>query len=179
MRKIEESREAYKPNEINYILIAESPPNDSKRFFYYPDVKEHDYLFLAVMKALYPEMHNSYLLSGRATHIKVDLLRRFRSDGFYLLDLFESASAMNEVPVSQAVNTMIELLKRIATLKTPIILIKSSIYDILARPLAKSGFTNLVRERIPFPLYQWKSVFHTRFLQALAKAGYNLRESTA
>jgi hypothetical protein len=153
VRKIEESRKAYIPNVI-------------------PDVREHDHLFLAVMKVLYPELHDSYLSLRRATGLKADILSKFQSDGFYLLDLFESSSAINKTPTSQAVKTMIESMSRIATSETPIILIKASVYDILAKPLVKAGFTNLVRERIPFPLYKWVPVFHERFLRALSNAGY-------
>lgn len=178
MSKIEEIRVAYIPRILRYVLIAESPPNDPYRFFYYPDVKQHDHLFLAVMKALYPEELKSYLLSGRITKIKVDLLKRFMFDGFYLMDLFDSASSIAKTPVDKAVSTLIESLERIASAQIPIILIKASVYDMLAKPLVKSGFANLLRERIPFPLYQWKSEFHIRFLRAIAEAGYSSGDKT-
>ena len=174
--EIKRARKAYIPSEVKCILIAESPPSDPERFFYYPDVKEHDHLFLAVMKALYYEDYQKYMSSGRATNFKVKLLKRFQSDGFYLLDLFKSSSDISKVHKNQAVGGMIKSLRAVAVQDTPIILIKSTVYDILTDPLVEAGFINVIRERIPFPLYQWKSVFLERFSRALFKAGFKTEE---
>jgi len=174
--EIEKKRKAYLPEEVSWMLIAESPPSNPERFFYYPNVKEHDHLFLAVMQTLYPELYHSYMSSSRASHVKVNLLKRFQLDGFYLLDLFKSSSDISKVHKNQAVRRMIKSLRAVAAQDTPIILIKSTVYDILADPLVEAGFINVARERIPFPLYQWKFVFLERFSRALFKAGFKTEE---
>ena len=46
VNNIEEAREKYRPENINILFVAESPPADVSRFFYYEKVFQHDTLFL-------------------------------------------------------------------------------------------------------------------------------------
>lgn len=52
------ARNKYKPSHIKILLIAEAPPNNLDRYFYYEDVKSHDSLFLEIMGILYPDLKN-------------------------------------------------------------------------------------------------------------------------
>ncbi len=54
MNQFEKARLKYKPKQIKYLLIAETPPKlDSDRFFYFENVDRQDSLFLETMKLLY------------------------------------------------------------------------------------------------------------------------------
>ena len=55
MNRFETARQKYRPSQIDYLLVAETPPNsDSNRFFYFENVDKQDSLFLETMKLLYP-----------------------------------------------------------------------------------------------------------------------------
>lgn len=83
----EKLRESYRPSEIKTLIIGEAPPNGGTRFFYHDDVPQHDNLFLAVMGVLYPTETLLYKIN-RTPKEKKKLLERFKTDGFYLMDLF-------------------------------------------------------------------------------------------
>ena len=53
MTTIQKAREKYLPNKIKLLFVAESPPEDVKRFFYFEDVPEQDSLFIQTMRVLY------------------------------------------------------------------------------------------------------------------------------
>lgn len=44
--QINNAREKYKPTNIKLLFIAEAPPEQTERFFYYEKVKDNDWLFL-------------------------------------------------------------------------------------------------------------------------------------
>ena len=65
LKQLEKARLKYRPDRVKYLLIAEAPPDNINRFFYYDDVREHDYLFLGVAQALYPDLKDEFLANGR------------------------------------------------------------------------------------------------------------------
>ncbi len=74
----------YRPEKIKYLLIAESPPNDIRNYFYYDGPKpKHQMFFQNVIKAIYKE------------HCATDpvcrkyFLNKFKEDGFYMIDAVE------------------------------------------------------------------------------------------
>ena len=42
----------YRPANIDLLLVAEAPPNESGRYFYFEDVRRHDDLFRYVSRVL-------------------------------------------------------------------------------------------------------------------------------
>jgi hypothetical protein len=44
----------YKPANTRVLFIAEAPPNEESRYFYFDRVFEQDWLWLGLMKGLYP-----------------------------------------------------------------------------------------------------------------------------
>mgnify|MGYP001239581052 CR=1 FL=1 len=42
----------HQPDHIKLLLVAEAPPCDGERYFYYPDVEQHDWLYRYVWQAL-------------------------------------------------------------------------------------------------------------------------------
>jgi len=99
----------YRPATVRILFIAEAPPAyESKRFFYFTGLRQGDTLFLEMMKTLYPlevgfsgdrfdDGHSIAAIRLR----KAELLNRFKSDGFYLIDACER-------PMPQSANTAIK-----------------------------------------------------------------------
>ncbi len=87
--QLEKARLRYKPEGIKYLLIAEAPPDSLDRFFYYENVRHHDYLFLGVTETLYPDLKDKFIASGRSSDLKRLILLKLQADGFYLVDLSE------------------------------------------------------------------------------------------
>lgn len=87
MNKIQSSRLKYKPDEIKILFVAEAPPENIKRFFYYENVKEKDALFINLIRLLYPEYRDRN--GGSVEQIRKNkkaILERFQNDGYYLID---------------------------------------------------------------------------------------------
>ena len=40
---------------LRILFVAEAPPNSADRYFYFEDVKRDDWLWIALMKGLYPD----------------------------------------------------------------------------------------------------------------------------
>jgi len=171
-KQIESAREKYQPNIIKYLMIAEAPPNSIDRFFYYEDVKKHDYLFLGIMNSLYPELKNKYLASNRNSNIKKQLLQKFQDDGFYLIDLSDLPLSLQTYPLNSLIPNLLNKLNKLIRRDTFIIPIKSNVYNIVSIPILNSGYINFINISIPFPGQGWQNVFQLRFNDALKLAGY-------
>ena len=152
--RFEIARIKYKPDKIKYLLIAESPPDESSnRFFYYECVDEKDSLFLETMKVLYP---NDYTDAKTARKRKKQFLKKFKDDGFYLID-----STNQPVPSFSRTKKLSQIKKTLPILKekinglveknTKIILISSTVYEICEEPLKRMGFNIINEEMIDFP----------------------------
>lgn len=160
------ARNRYRPKNIRVLLVAEAPPCALDRFFYFEEVKTHDSLFLEIMGILYPEQKKQYLASGRDAELKTDLLQRFQSDGYWMIDVFET-------PLEETGNELPELLNKLKKLVTPatcIILIKANIYDMCYGPLTEAGYS-VMNERIPFPGSGQQGVFRKKFGKAIQQCG--------
>src|SRR5207245_6508295 len=79
------SRNKYKPNKVNVLLIAESPPS-SGGYFYSETTIGKDHLFRETMKALELWPVDRPMRKGCD---KQRMLKRFRSIGFFLIDTCE------------------------------------------------------------------------------------------
>src|SRR5260370_12368100 len=80
----ESARRRFRPDHIKILFVAEAPPpSASQRFFYFLHVQRGDTLFLEMMKVLYPA---EFVSAQAARQRKEEFLRRFKRDGFYLID---------------------------------------------------------------------------------------------
>ncbi|MBK7909239.1 hypothetical protein [Candidatus Pollutiaquabacter sp.] len=166
-KKIDNARLKYKPESVKTLLVAEAPPDSLERFFYYENVRERDYLFLGVTEALYPNMKDEFIASGRTPEKKAVILNNFKNDGYYLIDLSDTPiSLLNSVAVETFVPSLIEKVKKIADNNTNIILIKANVYDSAYDELLKLGY-RVVNIRIPFPSSGQQTNFQRTFKQAL------------
>lgn len=170
-KQLEKARKNYKPENVKYLLIAEAPPNNLERFFYYEDVSQHDYLFLGISEALYPELKKTFIKSGRKAEVKKTILKRLQDEGFYLLDFSELPISIVGQNLTLHLENLIEQIKSIINNETHIILIKANVYDVGYKRLS-SEFKNVINQRIMFPGQGWQQEFQTKFRKALEFANY-------
>lgn len=143
-RAREDARRSYRPDRIEWLLIAEAPPASLDRFFYYGDVNEKDFLFIETMKVLHPDRPDQEFRPP----LKGEYLHRFMEDGFYLIDVFDSPidndmrSRKKKEKVLASRHAVLRKLKELEpfmTEDTKIILIKATVYE-LADALRDAGY---------------------------------------
>ena len=170
-KQLEKARQKYKPEIVKYLLVAEAPPDSLERFFYYENVRQHDYLFLGVAEALYPRLKEQFLLSGRSSELKNTILQTLKKDGFYLLDLSELPLSLLDSDLQSQLPALVNKIKSVSNDNTQIILIKANVYDI-AFQFLKTKFKNVVDQRITFPGQGGQRKFQDEFKRALEKVRF-------
>ena len=160
------ARNKYKPRDLKVLLVAEAPPCDLDRYFYFEDVKKQDSLFLEIMGVLYPEQKAAYMKAKRATDLKEELLREFQSDGYWLMDLSEIPHELMGEQAAYSLPSLLQRAKKYAVADTRIILIKANVFDACYEPLKAAGY-DVSSERIPFPGSGQQGVFREKFANAL------------
>lgn len=159
------ARNRYKPAHIRLLLLAEAPPGNLERYFYFEDVKQHDSLFLEITGILYPDRKKSYLASGRDETLKRDLLREFAADGFWLTTVYETPGLSAEENANPLPG-LLERLQKIIGGSVPVLLIGAPTYDACYQPLSAAGY-RVLNDRIPFPGSGQQKVFRTKFKKAI------------
>lgn len=172
-KQLGKARLKYKPETVKYLLIAEAAPDSIDRFFYYENVRQHDYLFLGVAQALYPDLKDNFITSGRSRDIKTSILKNLQADGFYLLDLSELPLSLMAGDLASQLPILFQNVKKVIDTKTKIILIKATVYDMAFSFLQQEGIKNLIDVRIPFPGQGGQILFKQKFKEALKLAGQN------
>jgi hypothetical protein len=157
----------YKPRQLRLLLIAEAPPCNLDRFFYFEEVKKQDSLFLEIMGVLYPDQKAAYLASGRDPDLKKDLLEIFRDDGYWLMDLSEVPPELTGQSLESYVPDLLQRLHKTISPDTPILLIKANVYDLLYPVLSSQGY-RVIPERLPFPGSGQQRVFREKFKKIIA-----------
>jgi len=170
--KIEKARNEFKPYKVNYLLVAEAPPDSVERFFYYPNVKEKDFLFLGVMELLFPELKREFLKSGRDPKIKRLILEKFKEKGFYLLDLADLPIKFLNMPLENCLPGLINRIEEAVDKKTSkIILIKANVFEIAYDKLKTIGY-NVIDIKLPFPSSGQQGNFQRLFMEVLKQLDY-------
>lgn len=160
MDQYETTRQAYKPNLIAVLFIAESQPPAadvaSSRQFYRSDrQRSGDRLFVNTIRALYPE--TSDIPEKSIEEQKETWLRRFQADGYYMIEALDE-SLPHEVTkrerqgkIRQHLPALIKKVRALASPDTRLILIKSNVFDVAAGPLRQAGFNVLNTELVDYP----------------------------
>ena len=156
----ENLRGSYRPAGIKTLIIGEAPPDGGTRFFYYDNVPQYDYLFLAVMGVLYPTETLLYKIN-RTPKEKKKLLERFKTDGFYLMDLYpmpldQKPKGKGEVFFS---NVFMKRLSKEHLAKDCLIILLNPA-KVLERPLKNLGYKVFI---VPFPRYDGTLKFTQQF----------------
>lgn len=152
----------YQPKQIKLLLIAEAPPCDTDRYFYFEDVDKHDWLFRYVYEGVTGQKPTR---EAKAHH-----LAELRDAGVFMIDLHEENA---EQPSSAILTPLIpDLIDRCRKLKPAhIALIKSIVHDVAFEPLKKAGLP-VIDERLPFPASGQQRKFLEGFAQVLKAAGF-------
>ncbi len=145
----------YRPACVRTLLVAEAPPSELDRYFYFADATTHDHLFRHVAEAI---------LGSQPTRASKALeLERLTDRGLYVIDLsiepIESGAYLGgHVP------SLIQRIRR--TRPDRVILIKTTVFDLAYPPLLGAGIP-VVAARIPFPSTGNQANFRRTFAQAL------------
>jgi hypothetical protein len=114
------------------------------------------------MGVLYPDQKAEYLASGRDTELKKELLQAFRTDGFWLMDLSEVPLSISGNSLESCVPHLLERLNKYIDKTTPVVIIKTNVYDLCYSVLRAEGY-NVVAERMPFPGSGQQRIFREKF----------------
>ncbi len=173
-------RQTYKPADIKWLFVAESAPPPagtiSTRHFYLNDVGEGDRLFTNTVKALYPEVLN--IGETDLARQKHDWLKRFQSDGCYMIESLEESLPHGTTPAvrKQKIKDILpQLITKIEALSGPntkIILIKSNPYNIASGPLKEAGLNVINDALIDYPGYWREEPYRQKLLQTMQKHGW-------
>ena len=144
----------YQPAKVQLLLIAEAPPSDHSRYFYFDNVTRHDSLFRYVARVLLGE--------EPTRSNKSQLLGTLKENGVYLIDL--KLDPIDASPLRDHVPGLVVRCKGLKPEK--IILIKATVYDNAFHPLRDAGLP-IVDERIPFPGSGQQRRFTDAFKRAL------------
>lgn len=157
MNKFEVARHKYKPIQIEYLLVAETPPkSNSNRFFYFENVDKQDSLFIETIKLLYPS-EIEFIKIQEIRRRKKTFLKKFSSDGFYLIDSldepfekrYSSTEKIRLIKLGQ--NNLIAKIKSLLSENTKVILISSPVYKANYEFLKGQGIPVINEESIDFP----------------------------
>jgi len=87
-----EAAESFRPAHVDCLLVAEAPPADKARYFYFETVATQDSLYLEVSKALFFSLDTQRLRANKARY-----LSRLRDQGMWLVDLAEDPSRIQGI----------------------------------------------------------------------------------
>lgn len=165
----------YKPDSIKYLIVAESPPNTPERYFYYEDVRKHDYVFTGIISVLYPERYIEYMELRKSKDkttclLKEELLCDLKKDGFYLIDVSEEPLDKKGKTKTQVKNQLKKnvpnLISRIETIvkeDTKILMLTANVYDIINKELKLHFENQVIDKKIPFPgvghVHEFRPIF--------------------
>ncbi len=169
---IEESRRKFRPRDsIKVLFVAEAPPADPKRFFYFEHVSTHDALYLETMRALYEEATD--VPAAELRRRKPEFLSRFQADGKFLIDARQSpmpreaSAAMKHRLLIDALPSLLETVKGLVSPETEVVLISSPVYVVCGEPLRAAGINVVNREAIDFPASGHQPVFRRKLARDL------------
>lgn len=172
---VRELRERYRPREIRFLLIAESPPaceGKELRFFYNPDNEKYDFMFQNVMMAIFDEFKSEYRKG-----MKHDYLERFRQAGFFLIDAVDvpvnrmKGKERLEV-ISKSLKSKLAEIEAAISRDRPIFLITKNVFTVFHQRLLDEGYKVANDQPIPFPGQGHQIRFREAFLRCLLDSGY-------
>ena len=151
----------YQPKKINLLLVAEAPPCDVDRYFYFEEVDKHDWLFRYVYEGMTGKKPTR---EGKAAH-----LAELRDAGLFMIDLHEENA---EQPTAARLSPLVPgLIERCRTLKPRhVAFIKSIVHDVAFEPLKEAGLP-VIDERLPFPASGQQRKFLGGFKEVKKNAG--------
>jgi Domain of unknown function (DUF6602) len=169
------ARARYRPEKLRLVFVAEAPPaSESDRFFYFHDVRNHDALFLNLVRAVYRDVRavkDVSLIRQR----KAELLEAFKRDGLYLIDASDRPmpkGASDAEKIRILVKALPTLRAKVEELSTgdrrlPFVLISGNVNAACRAELERVGANVRNREPIDFPFGNWQARFHKQMSDVL------------
>ncbi len=158
-------RDHHRPDRIGVLLIGESPPDPAggaKRYFYAPQLTQHDNLYRGVAEAVY---------GVESVATKPSTLKRLQCDGFWLIDAIQApVNHRTKAARRAALQAGATVLVRQCLALNPefgVIVCHGLVYDTVAPMLVSGGIKILHNEALPFPLGNWRARFVAGMRQAL------------
>jgi hypothetical protein len=151
----------YRPKKTRMLFVAEAPPLGSDRYFYFEDVKRADWLWIALMKELFPGEKWGPTKCERRR--KRDWLLKFQEKGHRLIDAVNTPIKRGSDPakvIKARSRILISEVKRINP--ECVVLIKFSVYDNLFHEFKSAGLP-VMDCRLPFPGSGHQKEFHKKF----------------
>lgn len=156
----------YRPKKVRLLLVAEAPPCDLDRYFYFEHVEQHDWLFRYVWEGLTGEKPDR---EGKAA-----CLAALRDAGVFMIDLHEDN--VSQPAIAQLEPKVAGLVERCAALKPEcIVLIKSIVHDVAYEALRDAGL-RVVDARLPFPASGQQKKFLDGFGSAVKPLRIRIRK---
>lgn len=188
------ARAKYKPDKPRIVFVAEAPPENLERFFYYENVKVGDALFINLIRLLYPAYRQEH--GGTVEQIRKEkprLLKQFQEDGYYLVDALTEPISLN-LSSKERVNLIDERKSEIAQELTGLIgtkpfnfknspygvvLLKATVHDALADYLISQDTPILNQKvKVPFPSHGHTRNFADSLHRILAVSDLRYRQAT-
>jgi hypothetical protein len=153
-----DAADRYRPQRVRLLLIAQMPPDELDRYFYFATVPTADYLFQAVVP---------HLLGEQPARLdKREQLAALRDQGVFLIDL--KPDPCDDQPIQAFVADLVKRATKLAPEHA--ILVKVDVYDAAFQALREAAIP-VVDERIPFPSTGQQKQFARKFRNALVLAG--------
>lgn len=150
----------YQPATVKLLIVAEAPPCDTDRYYYFEDVDRHDWLFRYIYEGVTG--------SKPTRELKAEHLAQLRDAGVFMIDLHEENIAEPKAPdLLPCVPGLIDRCRRLKPAK--IVLVKSIVHDVAFLPLRDAGLP-VIDERLPFPASGQQRKFLEGFASALRAA---------
>src|SRR5206468_11157870 len=166
------SRNKYKPNKVNLLLIAESPPS-SGGYFYSETTIGKDHLFRETMKALEFWPVDRPMRKGCD---KQPMLKRFCSIGFFLIDTCELPvdklqPRQRRISTIQGASTLPRRVRELDP--TRIVIVKKTVLKPARQSLNDAGLGHriLPTKPLPFPSHGNQRKFRTMIRRLVDKDG--------
>ena len=158
----EAAAKKYAPERTSVLFVAEAPPDALERYFYFENVERSDWLWIALMKALYPlEWGQTRTERER----KEDWLLKFRKSQFRLIDAVKTPidgdNRQRVTLIRSAAHELIEEIKKIAPKQ--IVLIKATVHEALFQQLRDACLPVVNEQSLPFPGFGRQTQFHEEF----------------
>lgn len=149
----------YKPETVRVLFVAEAPPDAEDRYFFFENVMTSDWLWIALMKALFPY---EWQKTSSERERKASWLRRFQGIGCWLIDAVKDPISGGERErIARIRCASADLISEIKEIRPEqIILIKPSVHAALFHMLREGGFAVANEDPLPFPASGHQTEFH-------------------
>ena len=152
----------YRPKKTRLLFVAEAPPSSIDRYFYFENVKRDDWLWIALMKELFPA---DWVSTTSERQRKADWLLRFKNKGCQLMDAVkEPIRGTHRKRVAAIEGGASKLIAEIEKIKPKqVILVKATVHEALFQKMKIAGLAVANQEPLPFPSSGRQQEFHCKF----------------